>query len=135
MTNGVRWKQRFENFERAYGVLFRLLEQYQKNKTDETVQMALVQAFEFTYELSWNTMRNYLETEGFQDIKTPRQTIRTAFQAGLIQEAQAWLNVIEKINLASHTYNQAVLEETVFYITTEFFPLAEKLYLHLKKLI
>ncbi|MES2614593.1 MAG: nucleotidyltransferase substrate binding protein [Bdellovibrionota bacterium] len=81
MSNSLRWKQRFENFERAYNVLCRLFNQYQKNKQDEAIQMALVQAFEFTYELSWHSMKDYLENEGFQDVKSPKQTVRTAFQA------------------------------------------------------
>lgn len=95
--------------------------------------MALVQTFEFTYELSWNTMKDYLENQGFEDVKNPKQTIRTAFQAELIHDAEKWMDVIQKRNLARHTYYQTILEETVEYITEDFFPLARKLYEDLKK--
>jgi nucleotidyltransferase substrate binding protein (TIGR01987 family) len=73
--------------------------------------MALVQAFEFAYELAWKTMKDYLEFEGFDQIINSRQTIRTAFQACLISEAEKWMEMIEKRNLASHIYNENILEE------------------------
>ena len=132
MNNELRWKQRFQNFEKAYNILNRALARYEAEPEDEIVQMALVQAFEFTYELSWNTMKDYLENEGFDEVKNSKQTIRTAFKAELIHDAEKWMEVIQKRNLASHTYNQSVLEETVQYTKEGFFPLARKLYEDLK---
>lgn len=133
MNNDLRWKQRFQNFEKAYNTLNRALTRFDEEPEDEMIQMALVQAFEFTYELSWNTMKDYLENEGFDEVKNAKQTIRTAFQAELIYDAEKWMDVIQKRNLASHTYNQIILEETVSYITEEFFPLVRRLYEDLKK--
>jgi nucleotidyltransferase substrate binding protein (TIGR01987 family) len=128
MNNGIRWKQRFENFEKAFQTFCRTIVHFESNKNDEIAQMALVQAFEFTYELAWKTMKDYLEFEGFDTIINSRQTIRTAFKAGLISDAEKWMDMIEKRNLASHTYNENVLEESVEFIHLEFFPLAQKLY-------
>jgi len=133
MNNELRWKQRFQNFEKAYNTLNRALARLEEEPEDEMVQMATVQAFEFTFELSWNTMKDYLEDEGFDDVKNSKKTIRIAFQAELISDAEGWLGIIEKRNLASHTYNQIILEETIKYIKDEFFPLARKLFEDLKK--
>lgn len=132
MDSNTRWKQRFENFEKAYHTFCRLLARLEQENQDEAVLMALTQAFEFTYELAWKTIKDYLESEGYEQLNSPRQTIRTAFKAGVISEAELWMAVIEKRNLASHTYNQTVLQETVDYIQREFFPLASKLYEDLK---
>jgi nucleotidyltransferase substrate binding protein (TIGR01987 family) len=128
MNNDIRWKQRFQNFENAYNVFCRTLKRFEKEPEDEITQMALVQTFEFTYELAWNSMKDYLENEGYDEVKNSKQTIRVAFQAELITDAEKWMEVIQKRNLASHTYNQVILQETVQYIQNEFFPLVRKLY-------
>ena len=132
MTTEISWQQRFHNFENAFNTLTRIMLRYDSQPDDEVVQMALVQAFEISYELAWNCMKDYLENEGFVEISNPKQTIRTAFQAKLILDAEAWMLAIKKRNLASYSYNQVILEETVFYITEEFYPLASKLYSDLK---
>jgi nucleotidyltransferase substrate binding protein (TIGR01987 family) len=132
MNNEIRWQQRFQNFENAYYTLSRILKRYESTPDDEVVQMALVQAFEFTFELAWNTMKDYLENEGFDEVKNSKQTIRTAFQAELIHDAEGWMETVQKRNLASHTYNQVILEETVEYIQSLFFPLVRTLYEELK---
>jgi nucleotidyltransferase substrate binding protein (TIGR01987 family) len=70
----------------------------------------------------------YLVFEEFDQVINSSQTIRTAFKAGLIADAEKWMEIIEKRNFASHTYNENVLEETVEFIHLEFFPLVQKLY-------
>jgi nucleotidyltransferase substrate binding protein (TIGR01987 family) len=132
MNNDIRWKQRFENFENAYNTFNRMISRHDKTPDDEAVKMALVQTFEFTYELSWNTMKDYLENEGFDNISNGKQAIRTAFKAELITNAEEWMAVVEKRNLASHSYNSAILEETIKFIIDEFYPLVRKLYEDLK---
>jgi nucleotidyltransferase substrate binding protein (TIGR01987 family) len=97
---------------------------FKNNKNDAITQIALVQAFEFTYELAWKTMKDYLEFEGFDQIVNSRQTIRTAFQAGLISEAEKWMEMIEKRNLASYTYNENFLVESVY--SLRIFPFSTK---------
>lgn len=132
MNNELRWKQRFQNFENAYKTFCRTQERQTQEPDDEIIQMALVQAFVFTYELAWNVMKDYLENEGFDEVKNAKQTIRVAFQAELITDAEKWMEMIQKRNLASRTYNQTILDETVAYINDEFFPLVRKLYEDLK---
>ena len=78
-------------------------------------------------------MKDYLENEGFDEVKNAKQTIRTAFQAELISDAEDWMNMIQRRNLASHTYNRAISEEITKYIKDDFFPLVRKLYEDLKK--
>jgi nucleotidyltransferase substrate binding protein (TIGR01987 family) len=95
--------------------------------------MALIQAFEFTFELAWKTMKDYLENEGYDQVKNSKQTIRTAFQAELISDAETWMGAIEKRNLASHAYNSVILGETIEFIHKKFSPIAKKLYEDLKK--
>ena len=133
MNNDQRWKQRFQNFENAYNTFCRILEGYENDRENEITQMALVQAFEFTYELAWNTMKDFLENEGYDDVGNSKKTIRTAFKAELISDAEKWMEIIERRNLASHAYNAIILKETVDFIHNEFYPTVKKLYEDLKK--
>lgn len=131
MINELRWKQRFQNFNNAYKTMCRTLDRLETGPDDEVVQMALVQTFEFTYELAWNTLKDYLEKEGYTEVTTPKVTIMKAIQAQLV--SQEWISVIQKRNLASHTYNESILEETVHYIKEEFYPLVKNLHDKLMK--
>ncbi|MDR3264966.1 MAG: nucleotidyltransferase substrate binding protein [Synergistaceae bacterium] len=132
MSNSERWRQRFQNFENAYDTFCRTMNRYEAERDDEIVRMALVQAFEFTYELAWKTMKDYLENEGYDEVGNSKQTIRVAFQAKLIRDAEKWMEAISKRNLASHVYNPGILDETVEYITGIFSPLVRQLYEDLK---
>jgi nucleotidyltransferase substrate binding protein (TIGR01987 family) len=132
----IRWKQRFQNFENAYNTFCRSLTRHTADPDDDIIQMALVQAFEFTYELAWKTMKDYLTTEGFDEPAGSKQTIRAAFAAGIIggaEQTEQWMTAVERRNLASHTYDSLVLDEGVAFITGTFYPLVQKLYEVLKK--
>jgi nucleotidyltransferase substrate binding protein (TIGR01987 family) len=133
MSNDIRWKQRFANFENAYLVFCRAVERCKASPEDDIIQMALVQTFEFTYELAWKTMKDYLAEEGFDDVQGSKQAIRAAFQAKLIGDAEHWMEAVQKRNLASHTYDRLILDEGVAFILNTFFPLAQALYEELKK--
>jgi nucleotidyltransferase substrate binding protein (TIGR01987 family) len=132
MNNDIRWKQRFQNFENAYNTFVRMIDRHERTPDDEAVQMALVQSFEFTFEMSWNVMKDYLENEGYDEVGNSKQAVRVAFQAGLIVRAEEWMDAIRIRNLSSHTYNQQILHETVTFIAQIFFPLVRNLYFDLK---
>ena len=76
MEQDIRWKQRFSNLRKAYEQLTEFMEKPELNKFE--VQ-GLIQCFEYTFELSWKTLKDYLEFEGY-DVKTPKETIKKAFQ-------------------------------------------------------
>ncbi len=133
MNNEIRWKQRFENFSNAYATFNRVIKAYEANENDEIVQMALVQSYEFTIELAWKTLKDYLENEGYDEVKNAKQTIRQAFQAELLHNAEAWMEAVEMRNKTSHVYNKAILKELVIFVDTQFYPMVSDLYHILKK--
>jgi nucleotidyltransferase substrate binding protein (TIGR01987 family) len=73
----------------------------------------LIQGFEFTHELAWNVLKDYLEMEGIQGLIGSRSTARDAFKRGLVSDGEVWMDMIEKRNLSIHTYNQAVANTLV----------------------
>lgn len=133
MNPELRWIQRFQNFDDAYQTFGRVFERYQAEPGDEVIQIALIQAFEFTFEIAWKTMKDYLEHEGYDGLGNSKQTVRIAFQAGLIVEPEAWMMAIAKRNMTSHVYNAVVLQETIDFIRAGFHSLVNLLHAELSQ--
>ena len=123
-----RWQQRFQNFEKAYNNLENAndLEQY-----SELEKSGFIKTFEYTFELAWKTLKDILEFEGFE-VKSPRETIKQAFQTGYIKDGSGWLDILEKRNLMTHTYDEETSQEVVVLIKENYFFLIEDLYKTLK---
>lgn len=125
MENDLRWKQRFSNFKKAFGQLSEFIEKDQLNKFE--VQ-GLIQCFEYTFELAWKTIKDYLEQEGFFDVKTPRAVLKTAFQIQLITDGHAWIDALEKRNLMAHTYSEERVVEVENLIRKKYYQIIQELY-------
>lgn len=119
----VRWKQRFENYKKSLGHLENAVE---LDSMSDIEKAGLIQFFEVSFELSWKVLKDYLESEGYQ-VKSPRESIKQAFQNELITDGEIWLEALEKRNLASHTYDDTILEELRELIRHTYFPLMYRL--------
>ncbi|MCR1951620.1 nucleotidyltransferase substrate binding protein [Clostridium sp. DSM 100503] len=86
----------------------------------------LIQCFEYTFELAWKTMKDYLEFEGYE-VKSPRSTIQIAFQTQLIIEGHIWIDALEKRNLMAHTYDEEVAKQAEELIKSEYYPIIKEL--------
>lgn len=131
MDYSIRWKQRFQNFEKAYLLLNEVNNEFDNLNSLE--KEGVVQRFEIVIELAWKTIKDYLENKGYGDVKNGKQAVRQAFQDGMIKDAEVWMNALEKRNLTSHTYNEDVLEELLTFISEEFYTALNDLYFYLKK--
>ena len=133
MNNEKRWKQRFENFEKSFHVFQRRIDALEKKPEDEGYQMALIQSFEIIFELSWKTLKDYLENQGVDCGSLPKNIIRKSFEAELISSAENWMTSVDIRNKTSHTYREDILETVKNFIQKSFYPLARDLYFNLKK--
>lgn len=124
-SKDIRWKQRFQNFEKAYN---RLKEALDEEDLNELERNGVVQRFEFTLELCWNTLKDYLEGEGVQFKPTPKETIRQAFSSGLIKDAQVLINGLDLRNELSHDYSGRTFEKSEVMIREEIFPAIQEVY-------
>jgi len=122
MTQDIRWKQRFENFQRALKQLSLAMDLKAQRPLSDLEQQGLIQGFEFTHELAWNVLKDYLEMEGIQGLIGSRSTAREAFKRGLVVDGAVWMDMIEKHNLSSHTYNQTVALTIVEAIAERYYP-------------
>ncbi len=109
----IRWHQRLDNFIKAQAQLSAAVEISQQRPLSSLEKQGLIQAFEFTHELSWNVIKDYFEFQGIVGINGPRDAVREAFQKGLIESGDDWVEMIKSHNKTSHTYNLAVADEIV----------------------
>ncbi|MBM3130135.1 MAG: nucleotidyltransferase [Chloroflexi bacterium] len=118
MSQDVRWIQRFNHFNQAVTQLTKFI---QKGKLNELEKQGLIQAFEYTYELAWNTMKDYLEAQGETNLLGSRDVIRLAFKRGLIVDGETWMDMLKSRTLTSHTYNEDLAEKIAAAITKHYF--------------
>ena len=127
MNKEIRFKQRFENFQRSYQLLSHAVDNKQ---TSDIERAGLIQFFEMTFELSWKTLKDYLESQGF-DLKTPKEIFKQAFQTGIIKDGHAWMEALEDRNLMTHTYNEQMSLKVVGLIKEKYYPCIKQLYEYL----
>jgi len=112
MNSEVRWRQRFSNYKKAFEQLTKFIE---KGNLNEFEKQGIIQCFEYTYELAWNTLKDFLEDQGYSIIG-PRAAITKAFEVGLIEDGHLWLKMLTNRNLSSHTYDEELTNEIVGFI-------------------
>jgi nucleotidyltransferase substrate binding protein (TIGR01987 family) len=103
----IRWQQRFANYCRA---LQELETFFQPPALNQREQQGLIKAFEYTFELAWNTLRDLLRSQGDASLLGSRDTLREAFRLGLISDGEAWMLMIQDRNLTTHTYNRSTAD-------------------------
>ncbi len=109
-TKDVRWLQRLSNFSKALAQLDDALQLMKCRQLSRLEKQGVIQAFEYSYELAWNTLKDFLLWQGIDGIIGSRDAIREAFSKGLIEEGQGWMNMLADRNRTSHTYNEETAE-------------------------
>ncbi|MGB9750737.1 MAG: nucleotidyltransferase [Roseiflexus castenholzii] len=127
----VRWIQRFNHFTRA----LRQLEKFiAKGELNELEEQGLIQAFEYTFDLSWNVIKDYFELQGDTGILGSRDAFRLAFRRGLIEHGDVWMSMIKSRALTSHTYNEEIAQQVASAIVNQYYPEFVRLHETLTKL-
>jgi len=130
MEQDIRWKQRFVNFSDAYKHLKFAVEEV-KNPNDLEKE-GTIQRFEFTHELAWKVMKDFLTEQGIQGIIGSKDATRHAFQNEIITNGQIWMDMIESRNKTVHTYLAEILENEYRLIKENYFPLLDSFYEKMK---
>lgn len=126
----IRWIQRFQNYEKAF---FRLNEAIEAKSLNELERNGLIQRFEFTIDLAWKVMKDYLEEKGFAFKPTPKDTLRQAQESGFIDYAQALIDGLEIRNELSHDYDGKTFEKSETLLREEIFTALHKIYLFFRQ--
>lgn len=132
MYTPIRWEQRFQNFEKAYFSLKESIDAFNAEPQNLFIRDSLIQRYEYTIELAWKTLKDYLENEGFIDISSPKKVIRQALQGEYITDP-LWLQALDDRNKTSHAYDEDMAQEVTAEIIDKYFFLLRDLYFVLKK--
>jgi nucleotidyltransferase substrate binding protein (TIGR01987 family) len=129
----IRWQQRLTNFERA----LRLLREAMAHGPEALNQLekeGVIQRFEYCFELAWKTVKDYMEASGVVfDVVMPRQVIKDAFAAKVLEDGATWIAMLDHRNLLAHTYNPAVFEQAVDAIHQRYLPQLQELHRFLQQ--
>lgn len=123
----IRWRQRFDNFKRAFRRLAEAAALAQQRELSDLEQQGLIQAFEFTHELAWKTLKDYLTATGSTArLHGSRDATREAFAIGLIDNGEPWMRMIEHRNETTHTYDEETADKIADAILTRYVTEFEK---------
>lgn len=122
MVQDVRWKQRFHNYTKAFQALTEAVELSQHRSLTALEQQGLIQSFEFTHELAWKMLKDYLEYQGISNVVGSRDASRFAFQNALTNDGEVWMQMIVARNQTPHTYNIKIAQAVVNSILSQFYP-------------
>ena len=129
----IRWQQRFANYKKALLQLQSAVELSTQRALSNLEKQGVIQAFEFTHELAWNMLKDYLQDQGNQNIKGSKDATREAFKVELIVDGEQWMAMIQSRNISSHTYNEHTADELVNVILKWYFPLFVELQTEMEK--
>jgi nucleotidyltransferase substrate binding protein (TIGR01987 family) len=125
--NDIRWKQRFNNYLKAFQTLVDAVELARSRELSNLEEQGLIQSFEFTHELAWNVLKDYLEDKGITGLIGSKDATRAAYKNGLIEQGEDWMKMIEDRNRTSHTYDPHVAQAVVENVLERFYPALEKM--------
>jgi nucleotidyltransferase substrate binding protein (TIGR01987 family) len=117
----IRWIQRFNNYKKALVQLKEAMTLMEKRELSKLENQGVIQSFEFTHELAWKTLKDFLENRGNTNIYGSKDATREAFQLGLLENGDAWMQMIVSRNLTSHVYDENTVNEIVLLIKDVYF--------------
>ena len=121
----IRWKQRFQNFEKS----LHYLETAMAIKDPDIIQKAgMIQFFEMSFELAWNTVKDYLEEQGFTEVRSPRSALKKGFETGLLKDGHSWMQLVDDRNITAHAYDEKTVAKVEALIHEKYYPLLKDLH-------
>ena len=121
----TRFHQRFASFKKAFLQLKEAMDRFEE--LDDLSREGLIQRFEYTFELAWKTLKDYNESQGFIT-GTPRETLKQAFQADILDNGEIWMEMLDKRNLMAHTYEESTFRQVLEDIRLKYFEQIESMY-------
>jgi nucleotidyltransferase substrate binding protein (TIGR01987 family) len=124
MVENIRWQQRFNNYQKALSQLSKFIQTKNLNELEE---QGLIQSFEYTHELAWKTLADFIKNSGNVEIYGSKDATREAFNLGLISNGAVWMNMIISRNMTSHSYNEETTIKIISAIKNDYYQEFQKL--------
>jgi len=129
MSDDIRWIQRFSNYKKALSQLQDAVELSEQKELTQLEKQGLIQAFEYTHELAWKTLKDFLEHRGNKEqIYGSKDATREAFSYELISNGEDWMNMVKSRNITSYTYDEETVEKIVDMVLGTYIFRFEELY-------
>ena len=125
----VRWRQRFETYVAALGLLERIVKS--DHELNEAEELGLIKAYELCYEQAWLVLQDYLQDSGFSDLGGPTKALVKALEIGLISDHDKWFDLKDDRQRTVHTYNKEKAETIAQHIVDSYY----FLYINLKEVL
>ncbi len=122
MKSDIRWVQRFNNFVKAFYELKNAIDESKNRELSKLERQGVIQCFEYTHELAWNVLKDFLTEQGVLNLIGSKDSTRAAFKSGLVLDGETWMNMIRARNLTSHTYDEYYALEVYNQIRNDFYP-------------
>jgi nucleotidyltransferase substrate binding protein (TIGR01987 family) len=116
----VRWHQHLQSFHKAFVRLSEGARLASERALSPLEKQGLIQVFEFTHELAWNVLKDYLESQGIQGVIGSKGATRESFKNGLLADGEVWMDMIKSRNQTSRTYNEETANEITEAILTRY---------------
>jgi len=130
--NKPRWMYRFDNYKRAFSLLREAIESMEVRDLTQLEKEGVIQRFEYTWELAWKVIKDYLEHEGVVlDKITPASVLRAALEAKIITQGEVWMQALDARNKMAHVYNLTKFEETIADIQSHYLAVLDDLYMYM----
>jgi nucleotidyltransferase substrate binding protein (TIGR01987 family) len=131
-----RWVYRFDNYQRAFMLLREAMEILEQRPMTMLEREGVIQRFEYTWELAWKVLKDYLEAQGVVlDKITPLSVIRAAFAAKIITQGTLWMQALDDRNKMAHTYDVQHFEHVIQRIYEHYFALFDALHSSLLEVV
>ncbi len=134
-TDDIRWLQRFANYKRAFAKLEEAVGRVKNDFgidssgnidddafMDDIVKEGVIQRFEYTHELAWNVMKDFLTQVGNVQVFGSKDATKEAFAAGLISDGEVWMDMLASRNKTSHTYNETIADAIFIKVIQTYYP-------------
>jgi nucleotidyltransferase substrate binding protein (TIGR01987 family) len=135
MNQDIRWMQRYNSYKRALLQLEEAIVLSNERNLSNLEKQGFIQAFEFTHELAWKTMKDFLEYRGNNEIYGSRDAARTAFSYGLVEDGGLWMEMINSRNMTSHVYDMKIADEIIAIIDQKYFDEMKKFEKTMQKIL
>ena len=127
VNDNIRWRQRLATFQRALSRLEEVVTLQRQRQLSPLEKDGMIQRFEYTQELAWKVLKNYIEYQGGERLAGSRDTIRQAFALGIITNADPWFDMLESRKETSHVYDEDTENDLLDKITMTYLPIMQEL--------
>jgi len=121
MDEDIRWKQRFQNYKKAFATLKSAVELAESRELTDLEKLGMIRCFDFAFKLAWNVMKDYLEWKGVAGIKGANGAVRQALNNSVIEEKSVWMGMVKDRSLAIYSYDESVVKELAAAIVDSYY--------------